>query len=80
MTDLNRLIVDETDEERFRRIAVKRVNKAVKYIRLLGNLSNKSNYSYDAKDVKKVFNALRAEIEVAELRFSHAHPKSFVLE
>ena len=55
--------------ERFIHLAEKRVNSAIKVIRLIGNLSNKSNYSYTEKDVDKIFKALEKEIKNAKSRF-----------
>ena len=55
--------------ERFVHLAEKRVNSAIKVIRLIGNLSNKSNYSYTEKDVDKIFRALEKELKNAKGRF-----------
>lgn len=62
----------ETKKERFRRIAVARVNKIIKMVQLLGNCSNTSNYDFSQQDVSKVFAALRFEIDKAEKRFVEA--------
>lgn len=63
----------ETKEERFRRVAVGRVNKLIKMFRLLGNCSNKSTYMYSRNEIDKIFSTLREELEQAEQRF--AEPK-----
>ncbi len=55
--------------ERFVDLAEKRVNSAIRTIRLIGNLSNKSNYSYASKDVDKIFRALEKELKLAKSRF-----------
>lgn len=55
--------------ERFVDLAEKRVNSAIRTIRLIGNLSNKSNYSYTSKDVDKIFRALDKELKLAKSRF-----------
>ena len=55
--------------ERFVHLAEKRVNNAIKVIRLIGNLSNKSNYSYTDKDVDKIFRALEKELKFSKSRF-----------
>lgn len=57
----------------FRRIGTPRVNRALKAISLIGYLSNRSVYSYSDDDVKKLFAALRAEIDAAEAKFAPAH-------
>jgi hypothetical protein len=73
--------VGETDEEKFKRLAVARVRKSVNYIRLIGNLSNRINYKYSKKDVDKIFAALRKEIDLAEARFNERdRPRKFILD
>lgn len=57
------------DREKFKRLAEKRVNNAIKNIRLVGNLSNRSNYSYTDQDVDKIFRALEKELKHAKSRF-----------
>ena len=55
--------------EKFKDLAEKRVNNALKNIQLIGNLSNTSAYEYDDEDVKKIFRALKDEIGLAEAKF-----------
>lgn len=54
---------------KFRELATKRVNNALKDIQLIGNLSNTSAYEYDEEDVKKMFRSLKEELTVAESKF-----------
>ena len=61
--------MSDTDQEKFKKLAEKRVNNAIKYIRLIGNLSNKSNYSYTDDQVEKIFRTLNREIKEAKVRF-----------
>ncbi|MDD6388982.1 MAG: hypothetical protein PUA68_07975 [Bacilli bacterium] len=56
-------------QKKFRELAEKRVNNAIKNIQLIGNLSNTSAYSYSEKDIKKIFKALKEEISIAESKF-----------
>ena len=68
---------------KFVELAEKRVNKALKDIRLIGNLSNKSNYSYSEHDAKKILKVLKDEIELLKARFdnsSNASISSFKLD
>lgn len=60
---------DNDDREKFKRLAEKRVNNAIKNIRLIGNLSNRSNYSYTDQEVDKIFRALDKELKHAKSRF-----------
>lgn len=67
-------IIDK--KERFRSIAEKRVNNAIRVIKSIGNLSNKRNYSYDEKQVKKIISALRATTKEVENTFLVPEKKS----
>ena len=53
---------------KFAELGTKRVNKAIKDIRLIGNLSNKANYEYTEEDVRKIMKALRDAVTEAETR------------
>ncbi|MDH5630395.1 MAG: hypothetical protein OEY96_09615 [Gammaproteobacteria bacterium] len=59
----------ESDREKFVRLAEKRVNRALKDIKLIGNLSNRSNYKYDDDDVKIIFRTLKNALEEMKKRF-----------
>jgi len=59
----------EADRAKFVELAEKRVNRAIKDIKLIGNLSNRSNYSYTDQDVKKITAVLRKALEEMRARF-----------
>lgn len=59
----------ETDRQKFVELAEKRVNRALKDIRLIGNLSNKSNYVYSDEDAKKIIKALKQAVDEVKARF-----------
>lgn len=63
MSDIN------VKEDRFKRIASKRVENIIKNIRSLSNCSNKNNYSYNEEDVNKMTRAIREEVKVLETLF-----------
>lgn len=54
---------------KFERLAEKRVNEAIKKLRLIGNLSNKNNYEYTEKHVKRVLEALESEVKFLKMKF-----------
>ncbi len=56
--------------DRFVRLAVKRVNRAIKDIRLVGNLSNRAAYAYSDDDARKIAKALQKEVDSVKARFS----------
>ncbi len=55
--------------EKFERLAERRVNEAMKKIRLIGNLANRNNYEYTEKHAKKIIDALEAELRTLKSRF-----------
>jgi len=55
--------------QKFVELAEKRVEKALKDIKLIGNLSNKSNYQYNEQDVKKIFGVLKKALDECKGRF-----------
>lgn len=57
------------DRDKFVELAEKRVQRAIKDIRLIGNLSNRSNYSYTDQDVRKIHTALKKALDDMKARF-----------
>lgn len=55
--------------DKFVDLAEKRVNRAIKDLKLIGNLSNRSNYSYTEQDVKKIYGALKSALDSMKKRF-----------
>ena len=48
--------------ERFLRVAERRTNNVLSDLRLLGNCSNRQNYEFSHEDIKRIFQALDAEV------------------
>lgn len=59
----------ESQHDRFRRLAEKRVIRTIRDIRLIGNLGNRNNYEYTADEVDKIFRALEKELKLARAKF-----------
>lgn len=59
----------DEDRKKFVELAEKRVQRALKDIKLIGNLSNRSNYSYTDADVKKIYAALKKGLDEMKARF-----------
>ncbi|RKQ17495.1 hypothetical protein [Ureibacillus endophyticus] len=55
--------------EKFEELGEKRMNEAIKKIRLIGNLSNKNNYDYTDEHVKAIINTLEMEIQLLKSKF-----------
>lgn len=56
--------------KKFIELATKRVNRAIKDLRLIGNLSNRSSYEFADDDARKIIKALQKEVEMLRQRFS----------
>lgn len=50
-------------EQKFIELANKRVNRAIKDLRLIANLGNKGNYTYSDEQASKIIRALQKEID-----------------
>lgn len=72
-------IKNETDEQRFKRIATQRTIKVLNYLRLLGNCANKKHYSYSVSDVNKIFSAIEQELKRIKTQFKETK-RGFTLE
>ncbi len=58
----------ESKEDRFKRLAELRVNRALDKIRLIGNLAS-SQYEFSAEQIEKIFVAIQAAIADVEEKF-----------
>lgn len=52
------LYTDKAKKERFQRVAERRINKILEYLRLLGNTANPSLYIYSDLDIERTFKAI----------------------
>jgi hypothetical protein len=50
----------------------KRVNKAIRDLKLVGNLANKKNYEYSEEQAKKIIKVLQREVENIKQVFQSA--------
>ena len=62
--------IKETSQERFRRIAEKRVNKALNIIRTLGNCANKRVYGYTDEQIDTIFDTFQKQLEKTKAKFA----------
>ena len=53
----------------FVELANKRVNKALKDIRLISNLANRQNYEYTEDQARKIVKALQQEVDILKQNF-----------
>jgi len=62
-------------EERFKRIASRRVQEILDKMRLLRNCANRGNYYYTDEQVRKIFNAIEEEWKKVKLEFKKGKTK-----
>jgi hypothetical protein len=68
--------MSESKSEKFKRLAVKRVNSLLKNIRLVTNLANKANYEYSEDDANKIIRAISNSFDDLKSRYK-SNNKSF---
>ena len=66
---------NESNRERFIRIAGARTQKILDMIDLLGNCSNPYNYEYTPKDIEKMFNTIETALKASKARYTEANKK-----
>jgi hypothetical protein len=75
------LYSEEARRKRFLKVAERRTNRALEYIRLLGNTSNKSLYKYEQADVDKIFDTIDKKLIETKAKFKTTRrDKPFRLE
>ena len=71
----------EIKDNRFKRIASRRVQEILDKLRLLKNCANRGNYYYTDEQVRKIFTAIDDEWKKVKIEFSkHKSKKEFSLE
>jgi len=70
---------NETKEERFKRVAEKRVNRVLENLRLLSNCSNKSMYGWSDDQLKKIWNAIDKAVRDCKQSYENKNKKEFRL-
>jgi hypothetical protein len=67
----------ESKEERFVRVAEKRVQNVLNSIRSLSQLANKKVYEWDNKQLESVFEAIEKELAHCKMNFEDPDSKIF---
>ena len=67
---------NESKEEKFKRLATFRVNKAIKCLDQIGNLSNTGAYSYTQEMAEKMFETLQEKLDELKSKFEPKKKKS----
>ena len=69
----------ETKEQRFKRIAEKRVQRVLDSIRSLSSCSNKRMYEWNNEQLKKIWDVIDKELVKCKASFENARPEEFRL-
>lgn len=72
-------MASETKEERFIRVAEKRVQNIIKGIRSLSQLTNKKVYEWNEAQLEKIFSAIQHELEICQQSFDNPNAHTFKL-
>lgn len=56
-------------QDKFEKLAEKRVTEAIKKLRLIGNLSNRNNYEYTEEHAKQIIDTLENEMKILKTKF-----------
>lgn len=64
--------VKESRSDKFRRLAVSRMNVTLKQLRLIKNLANRNNYEWTDAEAEKIVSALRKAVDGIEKRFKQS--------
>jgi len=67
----------ETKEERFARVAGKRVNRVLEALRVLSKCSNRRSYQWNDDQLKKMWSAIEIEYRACKDSFGERKRKDF---
>lgn len=70
---------NESKEERFKRVAERRVRSILRDLRILGNCGNRGNYTYSESDFRKIFSEIDQAVRDARGKFYLPKEKEFRL-
>jgi hypothetical protein len=66
-------------EERFKRVAQKRVQRLLDDLRKLSQCSNRRMYKWNDEQLTKIWTAIDQELAACKTSFENAEPKEFKL-
>ena len=69
----------ETKEQRFTRIATRRVQRVLDSIRGLSQCANKRMYRWNGEQLDKIWKTIEKELAGCKNRFEQAEPEEFAL-
>ena len=69
----------ETKEDRFKRVAERRVQNILKSIQNLSQLTNKKAYQWNDEQLNKIWSAIEGELTKCKDRFNNPDSEKFKL-
>ena len=67
----------ETKEDRFKRIAERRVQRVLDSLRSLSQCSNKRMYKWDDEELKRMWDAIERALQSCKQGFDQSEPEAF---
>lgn len=61
--------MEETNEDRFRRLATSRTNEILKKLDILGHCANRQNYGYSKEQVEQIFLTIEKKLIETRMKF-----------
>lgn len=72
-------VKNESNRDRFRRLATLRTNMVLKRLKVLGNCSNRHVYEYDEEDIDKIFSEIEKKVKEVKAKFHFPKRRDFKL-
>lgn len=70
---------NESNRERFKRLATLRTNAILQKLKVLGNCSNRSAYDYSEDEINKIFSEIERRVRETKAKFHFPKNKEFRL-
>jgi len=70
---------NETNRDRFKRLASQRTNSILQRLKVLGNCSNRQIYEYNEEDIAKIFSEIERRVRETKAKFYFPKEKRFKL-
>lgn len=67
--------INETKNERFKRLAEYRTNEVLNKLKVLGNCANRQAYDYSEEEIRKIFDTIEKMTREVKSKF-HFTPKN----
>jgi hypothetical protein len=67
----------ESKEDRFRRIAQRRVQRVLDSIRSLSQCSNRRMYNWNSRQLEKIWSFIDKELKICKSKFESSEPEEF---